>query len=136
MRILGRAPSLYLVDAGSCNGCVSETLALCSSVYTKSKIDIEWVSTPRHADLLVVMGGVTSSLLEPLRQAYEQAPHPKIVVAIGSLGGSGGILEGSSQLLGPIRDFVPVIVEVPGCPPRPQEILEGILHALTLYEQS
>jgi len=132
---LGRSLHVRQVDAGSCNGCELEIAATANPVFDLERFGIHFVASPRHADLLLVTGPVTRNMEIALRRTYEAAPEPRIVVAVGACGCSGGIFgEGTYASLGGVDRVVPVDVYVPGCPPRPQAILNGLLVAMGVRE--
>jgi Ni,Fe-hydrogenase III small subunit/formate hydrogenlyase subunit 6/NADH:ubiquinone oxidoreductase subunit I len=125
---LGRSLHVRQVDAGSCNGCELEIAATTNPVFDLERFGIHFVASPRHADLLLVTGPVTRNMEIALRRTYEATPEPRIVVAVGACGCSGGIFgEGTYASVGGVDRVVPVDVYVPGCPPRPQAILNGLL---------
>jgi Ni,Fe-hydrogenase III small subunit len=128
--ILGRALCIRQVDAGSCNGCELEIHALNNPFYNLEGLGIRFVASPRHADMLLVTGPVSKHMEVALRRVYEATPDPKLVVAIGDCGCTGGIFGESYACLGRVSNVIPVDVAVPGCPPRPIQILSGILTAL------
>ncbi|MEW6603754.1 MAG: NADH-quinone oxidoreductase subunit NuoB [Thermoproteota archaeon] len=125
--IFGRSLAIRTVNAASCNGCEIEVNALLNPIYDVERFGIHFVSSPRHADVLLVTGPVSSSMEEPLRLAYDAIPSPKAVIAVGACGCSGGIFADSYSVIGGVDKIIPVDVYVPGCPPRPQALLEGIL---------
>src|SRR5512143_3579617 len=128
---LGRSLHVRQVDAGSCNGCELEIVATTNPVFDLERFGIHFVASPRHADLLLVTGPVTRNMEIALRRTYEAAPEPRIVVAVGACGCSGGIFgEGTYAAVGGVDRVVPVDVYIPGCPPRPQAILNGLLVAM------
>ena len=129
-RLLGRAVAIREVDAGSCNGCEIEITGLTSPVYDSERFGIQFVASPRHADLLLVTGPVTRNMEIPLRKTYEATPDPKLVVAVGDCARTCGVFKGSYAVAGSVDQFVPVDVFVHGCPPEPADILRGILSAL------
>jgi Ni,Fe-hydrogenase III small subunit len=129
--ILGRALCIRQVDAGSCNGCELEIHALGNPVYNIEGLGIKFVASPRHADLLLVTGPVAKNMELALVQAYEATPDPKLVVAVGQCACDGGIFGESYASCGRVSKVIPVDVTVPGCPPRPVDILRGILTAVT-----
>ena len=129
--ILGRALCIRHVDAGSCNGCELEIHALHNPVYNIEGLGIRFVASPRHADLLLVTGPVSRHMEEALRRTYEATPDPKLVVAIGDCGCSGGIFGENYASAGRVANIIPVDVAVPGCPPTPERILAGILTAIS-----
>jgi Ni,Fe-hydrogenase III small subunit len=128
--VLGNSLHIRHVDAGSCNGCDFEMMALCNPVYDVQRFGIDFVASPRHADMLLVTGGGTRHLEVALEKTYAAAAAPKMVVAIGACACGGGVVGQSYANIGGIDRIVPVVVYVPGCPPRPSAILAGILLAL------
>jgi len=130
LRILGRALVIREVDAGSCNGCELEIHALNGPRYNLEGLGIRFAASPRHADLLLVTGPVTRHMEEPLRIAYEAMPNPKLVVAVGNCGCDGGIFGEGYATVGSVARVIPVDVAVPGCPPAPVALLQGILTAI------
>jgi len=128
--VLGRALCIRAVDAGSCNGCELEIHALNNPLYNIEGLGIRFVASPRHADLLLVTGPVSKHMEVALRRTYEATPDPKLVVAIGDCGCTGGIFGASYATRGRVANVIPVDVAVPGCPPDPTRILTGILSAL------
>ncbi|MGZ5039037.1 MAG: NADH-quinone oxidoreductase subunit B family protein [Usitatibacter sp.] len=131
LRLLGRALVIRHVDAGSCNGCELELTALNNPYYNIEGLGIRFAASPRHADMLLVTGPVSKHMEEALRIAYDAMPDPKLVVAVGDCGRDGGIWEGSYAVCGGVSSVIPVDVVVPGCPPPPAAVLQGILTALT-----
>lgn len=132
---LGRSLHVRQVDAGSCNGCELEIGATTNPLYDLERFGIHLVASPRHADVLLVTGPVTRNMEIALRRTYEAAPDPRIVVAVGACGCSGGIFgEGTYAAIGGVDRVVPVDVYIPGCPPRPQAILNGLLVAMGVRE--
>jgi Ni,Fe-hydrogenase III small subunit len=128
--VLGRALCIRHIDAGSCNGCELEIHALNNPLYNLEGLGIRFVASPRHADLLLVTGPVSKHMEAALRRTYEATPDPKLVVAIGDCGCTGGIFGESYASCGRVSNVIPVDVAVPGCPPSPTRILQGILAAL------
>lgn len=129
-RLLGRALAIREVDAGSCNGCEIEITGLTSPVYDLERFGLHFVASPRHADLLLVTGPVTRNMEVPLRKTYEATPDPKLVVAVGDCARTCGVFRGSYAIAGSVDQVIPVDVFVPGCPPEPAAILQGLLTAL------
>jgi Ni,Fe-hydrogenase III small subunit len=129
--VLGRALCIRQVDAGSCNGCELEIHALNNPLYNLEGLGIRFVASPRHADLLLVTGPVSKHMEVALRRTYEATPDPKLVVALGDCGCTGGIFGESYASCGRISNVIPVDVAIPGCPPSPTRILEGILAAIS-----
>ncbi len=129
--ILGRALCIRHVDAGSCNGCELEIHAVNNPIYNIEGLGIRFVASPRHADLLLVTGPVSRHMEVALRRTFDAMPDPKLVVAIGDCGCTGGIFGESYASCGRVGNVIPVDVVVPGCPPSPTRILEGILAAIS-----
>jgi Ni,Fe-hydrogenase III small subunit len=128
--VLGRALCIRQVDAGSCNGCELEIHALNNPIYNIEGLGIRFVASPRHADLLLVTGPVSWHMAAALRRTYDAVPDPKLVVAVGDCGCNGGIFGASYATAGPVSSIIPVDVAVPGCPPRPERLLQAILTAI------
>ena len=135
LRTLGRALCIRQVDAGSCNGCELEIHALNNPYYNLEGLGIRFVASPRHADLLLVTGPVSRHMEVALRRTYAATPDPKLVVAVGACGCSGGIFGESYASCGRVANVIPVDVAVPGCPPSPTAILQGILTAITAHKK-
>ena len=131
LKVLGRALCIRAIDAGSCNGCELEIHALNNPLYNIEGLGIRFVASPRHADLLLVTGPVAKNMEVALRRTYEATPDPKLVVAIGDCGCTGGIFGESYASCGRVSNVIPVDVAVPGCPPSPRQILSGILTAIS-----
>ena len=127
---LGRSLAIRHVDAGSCNGCEHELTLLSSPHYDLQRFGLGIVASPRHADLLLVTGAVTSRMREPLMIAYNALPEPRRVAALGNCALGCGILGTAQNVLGPVEDFLPVDIRIPGCPPTPEEIAEAMLALL------
>jgi Ni,Fe-hydrogenase III small subunit/formate hydrogenlyase subunit 6/NADH:ubiquinone oxidoreductase subunit I len=129
-QVLGRSLHIREVDAGSCNGCEIEIVGLNSPVYDIERFGIHFVASPRHADLLLVTGPVTRNMELALRKTYDAMPAPRLVVAVGACGCSGGIFGQSYASCGGVDKVLPVDVYLPGCPPNPHALLQGILLAM------
>jgi Ni,Fe-hydrogenase III small subunit len=127
---LGRALTIRHVDAGSCNGCELEIVALGNPYYNIEGLGIRFVASPRHADMLLVTGPVSKHMAIALRRTHEATPDPKLVVAVGDCGCTGGLFGESYATLGRVANVIPVDVTVPGCPPTPIDLLRGILAAV------
>ncbi len=128
--ILRRSLHIRHVDSGSCNGCDFEINALTNPVYDIQRLGIDFVASPRHADLLLVTGSVTEHLETALKKTFTATPDPKLVVAMGACACSGGIFQGSYAAIGGVDKILPVDIYIPGCPPRPQAIIYGLLKAI------
>ena len=126
-RKLGRSLSIREVDAGSCNGCELEIHALNNAFYDLERFGLRFVASPRHADVLMVTGPVTRNMREALARTYNATPDPKWVVAVGDCARDGGIFAGSYAVAGGVSAVVPVDLHISGCPPRPVELLKGLL---------
>ena len=129
-RRLGRSLSIREVDAGSCNGCELEIHALNNAFYDLERFGLRFVASPRHADVLMVTGPVTKNMREALERTYNATPDPKWVVAVGDCARDGGIFSGSYAVVGGVSAVVPVDLHIRGCPPRPEELLKGLLALL------
>jgi Ni,Fe-hydrogenase III small subunit len=132
----GRALAIRHVDAGSCNGCELEIHALNSPYANPEQLGIKFVASPRHADLLLVTGPVSRNMETALRRTWEATPDPKLVVAIGDCGCTGGIFGENYASCGRVSNVIPVDVAVPGCPPATAAILQGILTAISSQKRS
>jgi len=126
-RRLGRSLSIREVDAGSCNGCELEIHALNNAFYDLERFGLRFVASPRHADVLMVTGPVTRNMREALERTYNATPDPKWVVAVGDCAANGGVFAGSYAVAGGVKDVIPVDLHIRGCPPRPVQLLQGLL---------
>ena len=135
-RVLGRSLHIREVDAGSCNGCEIEIVGLNNPVYDIERFGIHFVASPRHADMLLVTGPVTRNMELALRKTYDAMPAPRLVVAVGACGCSGGIFGRNYATRGGVDQVIPVDVYVPGCPPNPHALLHGILLAVGRIEST
>src|SRR6476619_7908572 len=129
-RRLGRSLAIREVDAGSCNGCELEIHALNNAFYDVERFGLRFVASPRHADVLIVTGPVTKNMREALERTYAATPDPKWVVAVGDCALDGGLFAGSYAVVGGVSAVVPVDLHIPGCPPRPMQLLKGLLALL------
>jgi len=126
-RRLGRSLSIREVDAGSCNGCELEIHALNNAFYDLERFGLRFVPSPRHADVLMVTGPVTKNMREALERTYNATPGPKWVVAVGDCAFDGGVFSPSYAVEGGVGEVVPVDLHIKGCPPRPLDLLKGLL---------
>ncbi len=126
-RLFGRSLVIREVDAGSCNGCELEIHALNNSIYDVERFGIRFVASPRHADVLLVTGPVTRNMKVALERTYAATPDPKWVVAVGDCGCGCGVFEGSYAVVGAVEKVIPVDLSIRGCPPRPIELLRGLI---------
>jgi Ni,Fe-hydrogenase III small subunit len=124
-RLFGRSLTIREVDAGSCNGCELEIHALNNSVYDIERFGLRFVASPRHADVLLVTGPVTHNMKIALERTYAATPDPKWVVAAGDCGC--GVFEGSYAVVGAVDKVIPVDLHIGGCPPRPIDLLRGLI---------
>src|SRR6201997_5088372 len=129
-RRLGRSLAIREVDAGSCNGCELEVHALNNAFYDLERFGLRFVASPRHADVLLVTGPVTKNMREALDRTYRATPDPKWVVAVGDCARDGGLFAGSYAVTGGVGAVVPVDLHIRGCPPRPIDLLQGLLALL------
>ncbi len=127
---LGRSLAIRQVDAGSCNGCELEIHALNNAFYDLERFGFHFVASPRHADVLLVTGPVTVNMREALERTYAATPDPKWVVAVGACGRDGGVFAGSYACVGGVAEVILVDLHIPGCPPNPLQLLEGLLALL------
>lgn len=131
-KIFGRSLNIREVDSGSCNGCDYEINALNNPFVDIERFGIHFVASPRHADMLLVTGTAVRNMEQALLKTYQATPEPKLVVAVGACACSGGLFKDTYATNNGIQSIVPVDVFIPGCPPRPQAILQGILKAIDL----
>ncbi len=127
-----KSPWLLHFDCGSCNGCDIETLACLTPMYDVERLGIIHVGNPKHADLLLVTGTVNHRNKKVLRALYDQMPGPKLVVAIGACGLSGGVFREAYNVVGGVDKVIPVDVYVPGCPAKPEAIMDGVVKGLEI----
>ncbi len=127
---LKKSPWLFHFNSGSCNNCDIELIDALTPRYDVERFGILLQGSPRHADILVVTGMVNHQTAPRLKRIYEQMPNPKAVIALGTCATSGGIFADSYHIAGPVDRIIPVDVYVPGCPPRPEAIIEGVIKAL------
>lgn len=127
-----KSPWVYVVNAGSCNGCDIEIAPCFSPRYDAEQLGVLRQGSPKHADILLITGPLTLRSRAAVSAIYEQMPSPKVVVAVGSCPATGNVFAGSPTVVGGVASVVPIDIYVPGCPPRPQAILEGITQAAAL----
>ena len=131
LRRFGGALAIRYVDAGSCNGCELEIHALSNPYYNLEGLGIHFVASPRHADMLLVTGPVSRHMVTALQRTYAAMPEPKLVVATGDCGCTGGIFGESYASCGRVSNVIPVDIAVPGCPPSPFALMQGILTGIS-----
>jgi ech hydrogenase subunit C len=125
-----KSPWIVHLNCNSCNGCDIETVACLTPLYDVERFGIVNIGNPKHADVLVVTGSVNKKNIRVLKNIYEQIPNPKVVVAIGACACTGGIFKECYNVVGGINEVVPVDVYVPGCCPKPEAIMEGIVKGI------
>ncbi len=135
MTYLKKSPWIVHYNASSCNGCDIEILAALTPVFDVERFGIVNTGNPKHADILLVTGGLNDKNKEPLKNVYDLIPEPKVVVAIGICATSGGIFRECYNILGGTDKVIPVDVYVPGCAARPESIIDGVVTALGILEQ-
>jgi Ni,Fe-hydrogenase III small subunit len=126
-KLFGRAITIREVDAGSCNGCELEIHALNNAVYDVERFGIRFAASPRHCDVLMVTGPVTHNMKVALERTFAATPAPKWVVAVGDCGCGCGVFEGSYAVVGAVDKVIPVDLHIKGCPPRPIDLLKGLI---------
>jgi len=130
IKILRYSPWLVHFNSGACNGCDIEVVAALTPLYDPERFGIKLAPSFRHGDILVVSGPLTKKAAERLRRLYDQMPDPKFVVAVGACTYDGGVFKGSYSVVGGASKVIPVDLYIPGCPPRPEAILYGIVRLL------
>jgi len=134
-KYLERSLWVFHLNTGSCNGCDIEIVAGLTPRYDLERFGIKLVGSPKHADVLLVTGPVTHKMADRVKRVYEQTPEPKVVIVVGTCGTSGGVFYNSYNLLGPVDKIIPVDIYVPGCPARPEAIINGVLQAWIKLEK-
>ena len=129
------SPWVIHYNSGSCNGCDIEILATLTPRYDLERFGVKLQGSPRHADILLCTGPVTRQSRDRLLRIYEQMPEPKFVVALGSCGLSGGVFHGSYNIAGGFDEVLPVSAYIPGCPPRPEAIIQGVVALLNSLKE-
>ena len=132
---LSRAKSPFILhfDATGCNGCSIETLACLTPRYDIERFGAVEKGNPRHADILLVSGALSYKIAPRLKRIYEQMPEPKAVISLGACGITGGVFRNAYNICGPLDKIIPVDVYVPGCPPKPEAIIDGMIKGLTIW---
>jgi Ni,Fe-hydrogenase III small subunit len=134
--VFRRSLHIIMIDVGSCNACNLEVLNLSNPYYDLTRLGIFFTNSPKHADALVVVGALNSTMVEVLKRTYESIPNPKVVISIGACAISGGIFYNTESFVSSIQDIIPVDVSIPGCPPTPIQILEGLLLSIGKLEKT
>ncbi len=130
-----KSPRIFHLNTGSCNGCDIELVTCLSPRYDVEQLGIHLEGSPRHADILCITGPITRNTLNAVKTAYEQVCEPKAVVALGSCPASCNVFAGSPTIVGPLEKYIPVDVYVPGCPPHPDAIINGIVEATRILAE-
>lgn len=130
-----KSPWIYHLNTGSCNGCDIELMALLGPRYDLERFGVKLTGTPKHADIVVVTGPVTTQSKDRMLRILSQIPEPKVVVSLGSCPMSCNVFKGSYCVEGPLDKWTHVDVSVGGCPPKPEAIIEGILQGVELLRQ-
>ncbi|MEM3461852.1 MAG: NADH-quinone oxidoreductase subunit B family protein [Candidatus Bathyarchaeia archaeon] len=131
-----KSPWVLHFNSGACNACDIEVAALLTPRYDIERFGILLEPSPRHADVLLTTGVVTRQCADRLRRIYEQMPEPKFVIAIGACACSGGVFEGNYNVIGGVEKVIPVNIYIPGCPPKPEAIIDGILKLLNSIREA
>jgi Ni,Fe-hydrogenase III small subunit len=134
-RTFKRSLHILMIDVGSCNACNLEVLNLSNPYYDMTRLGIFFTNSPKHADALIVVGALNTAMVDVLKRTYESMPDPKFVVSVGACAISGGVFHDTESFVSPVQDVLPVDVSVPGCPPSPIQILEGLLLAMGKLEK-
>lgn len=135
MSNIGRSPWIMHYDGSSCNGCDIEVLACLTPVYDAERFGVINTGNPRHADILLITGGINSQNKEVVEQIYAQMPEPKVVVAVGICACNGGVFKECYNILGGADKAIPVDLYVPGCAARPEAIIDGVVKAVALLDE-
>ena len=135
MSSVSKSPWLLHYDGSSCNGCDIEVLACLTPVYDVERFGVINTGNPKHADILLITGGINSQNEPVVRQIYDQMPNPKVVVAVGICACDGGIFKECYNILGGVDKVLPVDIYVPGCAARPEAIIDGVVRAVALLDQ-
>jgi ech hydrogenase subunit C len=130
-----KSPWITVFNSGACNGCDIEVIAAITPRFDVERFGILVQGSPRHADILIVTGPVTKKQASRLRRVWEQMPEPKYVVAMGACGASGGVFKGLYHVVDGVENVIPVDAFVAGCPPRPDEIIDGVVACLGLLKE-
>ena len=131
-----RSPWLFRINAGSCNGCdVELATTACIPRYDVERLGCRYCGSPRHADIVLITGPLTARIKDDVLRVFNEIPDPKVTVAVGVCPISGGIFRESYAVHAQVDQYLPVDINVPGCPPRPQAIIEGVAQAIALWRQ-
>lgn len=130
-----KSPWLYHINTGSCNGCDIELVSLLGPRYDIERLGIKLAGSPRHADIVAVTGPITLQSKDRMLRTISQVPEPRVIIALGSCPASCNVFKGSYSVVGPLDKWVHVDVNIGGCPPKPQAIIDGIMKALEILKQ-
>jgi Ni,Fe-hydrogenase III small subunit len=134
--IAARSPWIYRINAGSCNGCDVEcATTACIPRYDVERLGCQYCGSPRHADIVLITGPLTARVKEDVLRVFAEIPEPKVTIAVGICPISGGVFRESYAVHAPINQYIPIDVNVPGCPPRPQAIIEGVAQAIAIWRE-
>jgi NADH-quinone oxidoreductase B subunit len=131
----GKSPWILHLDTGGCNGCAIEMFAMPTPRYDIERFGALSVGNPRHTDILLVSGAISRKIRPRLKRIYEQIPEPKVVIAVGSCAITGGVFHDAYNIDGPLDKVMPVDVFVPGCPPKPEAMVQGLLQAVDVWQR-
>ena len=131
----GKSPWLFHINAGSCNGCDIELVSVLTPRYDAERLGFKLSGTPRHADIVVVTGPVTAQSLDRVLRTIEQVPEPRCIVTMGSCPQSGNVFRGSYAIAGPLSKYVHVDVDVAGCTPKPEAVIDGLVKATEILRE-
>ena len=132
---MAKSPWIYHINAGSCNGCDIELVAVLTPRYDAERFGFKLAGTPRHADIVVVTGPVTSQTKDRVIRTISQVPDPKVIVSLGSCPRSGNVFKGSYSIEGPLEKWVHVDVSIAGCAPKPEAVIEGLYKATEILKE-
>ncbi len=134
-RLSTKSPWLYRINAGSCNGCDVE-LATTAIIprYDVERLGCQYCGSPKHADIVLITGPLTVRVKDKVLRLFDEIPDPKVTVAVGVCPISGGVFRDSYAIAGPLDNYLPIDINIPGCPPRPQAIIEGIAKAIAVWQ--
>ena len=132
---MSKSPWLFHINAGSCNGCDIELVAVLTPRYDAERLGFKLTGTPRHADVVVVTGPVTKQVLPRVLRAISQVPEPRVIVTMGSCPQSGNVFKGSYSVCAPLSKYVHVDVDIAGCTPRPEAIMDGLVKATEILKE-
>ena len=130
-----KSPWIYHVNAGSCNGCDIELIALLGPRFDVERFGVKLTGTPKHADIVFVTGPVTAQTKDRMLRVISQVPDPKVIVSLGSCPMSCNVFKGSYSVVGPLDKWVPVDVSIGGCPPKPEAMIDGLIKALDILKE-